>query len=253
MRKPPASAVQDRNAGAGSPCAQCQVRPFNICKVLLDGDSAARTAPVNHPDWQVHKRIAAHKVIEAAGEQLDRVDVICSGWAFRQAQLPTGRRQVLSILAPGDVITPTRPFDDIVRYSVQALTDVQCCGFSRPLVKERLAGDQRLLTAWTELIIAERKQNFEMLIDLGSLSAEERVANFLVKLVARLAQRPSVVQELLVIPIPQWLIAAALGLTTEHVSRIIGTLRQRSVVESGRGYLRIIDPKELRRIVGMRL
>jgi len=228
------------------------MRPFNICKVLLDGGDAAQLAPESRLDWQAHKKIAAHKIIKAVGEQLDRVGVICAGWAFRLAQLPNGRRQVLSILVPGDVITPTRPFDDTVSYSVQALTDVRYCGYSRSLLNARLREDERLLIAWTELITAERKQNLEMLIDLGSLSAEERVADFLVQLVARLARRPSLAQEALVVPLPQWLIAATLGLSTEHVSRIVSTLRQRNVVESGRGFLRIVDLRELRHVVGTR-
>ncbi len=204
----------------------------------------------SRPVWQAHKKIEAQKVIKAVGEQLDRVHVVCAGWAFRFVHLPNGRRQVLSILAPGDVITPTRPFDGTVSYAVQALTDVRYCGYSRPHLRERLAQDEELFAAWTALMSAERKQNFSMLVELGALSAEERIADFLVQIAARLVERPSLVEDPFVIPFPQWLIAAALGLTTEHVSRVVGAFRQRNIVESGRGFLRILDLDELRRIVG---
>ena len=116
-------------------------------------------------------------------------------------------------------------------FSVQALTDVCYCGYWGALLKERLASDTPLRTAWTELIVTERKQNFDLLIDLGCLSAEERIAHFLVQLMARLEQRPSLVKDPLIIPLPQWLIAAALGLTPEYVSRVISTFRQKSMVE----------------------
>jgi CRP-like cAMP-binding protein len=252
LGKQPKSSAQVRDGGASSPCAQCRIRPFNICKVLLDGKGASPRQPSSHPDWQAHNKIAPHKIIKTVGERLDRVHVVCAGWAFRYVQLANGRRQVLSILAPGDVITPSRPFDDVVSYSVQAVTEVRYCGYSRPLLKDRLVRDPHLFAAWAELMIAERKQNFSMLIELGSLSAEERLADFLIQLVARLSQRPSLVEDPILIPLPQWLIAAALGLTTEHVSRVIGAFRQRNMVESGRGFLRIVDLHELRRIVGMR-
>jgi len=246
--------VQVRNDRESFPCAECQIRPFNICKALLDGEVAAQMPREGRVDWQAHKKIAAHKIIKAVGEQLDRVYVVCAGWAFRFAQLPNGRRQILSIFAPGDVVTPTRPFDeDVVGFSVQALTDVRYCGYSRALLKDRLAAETPLLSAWTDLIVTERKQNFDLLIDLGSLSAEERVADFLLRVVARLEQRPSLVQDPLVIPLPQWLVAAALGLTPEHVSRIVGGFRQQRMVESGRGFLRVVDLRQLRRIVWLRV
>jgi len=246
------SSARARSGNGTSPCAECEVRPFNICKVLLGREGAAQLSRDGRADWQAHKKIAANKIIKAVGEQLDRVYVVCAGWAFRFAQVPNGRRQILSILVPGDVITPTRPFEDVVSFSVQALTDVRYCGYSRALLKERLATETPLVAAWTDLIVAERKQNFDLLIDLGSLSAEERVADFVVQLVTRLEQRPALVEDPLIIPLPQWLIAAALGLTPEYVSRVISTFRQERVIESRRGLLRVIDPHSLRRIVGLR-
>jgi len=112
------------------------VRSKNICSVLL----GPHPQPV-HPDWQEHKRVRAHKNIKSTGERIDRLSVICDGWAFRFAQLPDGRSQILAILLPGDVITPTRLLDDNVLFSVQALTDLRYCGYSSALLKEKLIAD----------------------------------------------------------------------------------------------------------------
>ena len=132
--------------------------------------------------WQDHNKIRAHKNIKSAGERCDRVYVVCDGWAFRFVLLPDGRKQILSILIPGDVITPTRVFNEDVRFSVQALTDMQYCGFASSILRAKLIADLTVLDAWTKLLIAERHHNFGLLIDLGSRTADERIAHLILGL-----------------------------------------------------------------------
>jgi CRP-like cAMP-binding protein len=105
---------------------------------LTNQDEASADDSVS---WQSHKKIPAHKNVKSVGDRAERVLVICEGWAFRFAQLTDGRKQILSILIPGDVITPMRLFDDAIRFSVQALTDMRYCGYSRATL--RAAADRR--------------------------------------------------------------------------------------------------------------
>lgn len=239
--------------GTSSPCADCRVRPLNICSVLLSASSGEEMPLCKESDWQDHQKLRAHRNIKSAGERSGLVFVICDGWAFRFVQLPDSRKQILSILIPGDVITPTRLFDEQVRFSVQALTDMSYCGFASSILRARLTADLALLDAWAKLLVAERYHNFGLLIDLGSRTADERIAHLILDLKLRLERRGMTVENAFVLPLSQRLIAAATGLTPEHVSRVMGSFRRGGLIENGKGFLRIVDLPGLQRIGGLNL
>lgn len=221
-----------------SPCANCAIRSANICSVLLGPDSHPE---LEHSDWQQHGKVRARRNIKSTGERIDRVYILCDGWAFRFAQLRDGRNQVLSVLLPGDVITPTRLFDDNVRFSVQALTDVRICGYSTALLKERLLAHRVLWDAWANLIVAERQHNLDLLVDLGSRSAEERIAHLILEIKIRLERKGITVGNSFIFPLPQRLFAAATGLSGEHVSRVMTKFREAGLIETSRGHVRVVD------------
>jgi CRP/FNR family transcriptional regulator, anaerobic regulatory protein len=237
------------NSGAQiSPCIQCPVRSSNICVALLRTGPCQEVAGDTRVEWQTHGTIRAHKNIKSVGEQSDRVYVICEGWAFRFVQLPDGRKQILSILIPGDLITPTRLFDDTVRFSVQAITDARYCSYSRSMLRARLTVDFALLDAWAEVLLAERRWNIGLVSDLGARSADERIAHLILGLRTRLERRGMTVGSSINFPLSQRLIAEATGLTPEHVSRVLGRFRSEGLIETAKGILRILDIAGLQRI-----
>jgi CRP/FNR family transcriptional regulator, anaerobic regulatory protein len=240
-----------RGDRAASLCADCPIRRFNICGVLLGKPLPEDNSSRPKPAWQVQKKVPARRNIKNAGEQADRVSVICEAWAFRFVQLPDGRRQILSILIPGDVVTTTRLFDDNVRFSVQALTDVRFCGYARSTLRTQLLADAALLDAWASLFVVERHEHFGLLIDLGSRSADERIAHLILDLTNRLQQRGIMVDNSFIFPLPQKLIAAITGLTTEHVNRVFRSLRKMDLIETGKGFLKVIDLTGLKPIGGL--
>jgi CRP-like cAMP-binding protein len=110
-----------------------------------------------------------------------------------------------------------------------------------------------LLDAWAKLLVAERYHNFGLLIDLGSRTADERIAHLILDLKLRLERRGMTVENAFVLPLSQRLIAAATGLTPEHVSRVMGSFRRGGLIENGKGFLRIVDLPGLQRIGGLNL
>jgi CRP/FNR family transcriptional regulator, anaerobic regulatory protein len=230
------------------PCTQCAIRSSNICSVLLRTGSGGHTPAATEVEWQIHKKIRAHTNLKSVGEQTDRVYVICEGWAFRFAQLPDGRKQILSILIPGDLITPTRLFDDTVRFSVQAMTEMRYCGYSRSTLRTRLTIEHSLLDAWAQIVLAEHRWNIGLVVDLGSRSAGERIAHLILALKVRLEKRGMTVGNSFSFPLTQRLIAEATGLTQEHVNRVIGRFRREGLTEHTEGFLQILDLAGLQRL-----
>jgi CRP-like cAMP-binding protein len=97
---------------------------------------------------------AARRTIRHPKEWSEFVLVICSGWAVSSIALPDGRRQVLSILLPGDIVCATSLFEPISGYAVDAITDVSYRRFKRTDLKALLSRNyglfERLAKIWAD-------------------------------------------------------------------------------------------------------
>jgi CRP-like cAMP-binding protein len=182
------------------------------------------------------------------GESSDDMIVICEGWAFRFRQLADGRRQILSILLPGDFITAAAPFQETFDFSVQALTDVRYCRIRREDIRTRLAERTELFADLAEFLIAERKDADEQLLDLGKRMADERIAGLIWRLMQRFTLRGEVKDQSFPFPLRQKHIADITGLTPVHVSRVIGGFRKRGLFAIAGGTVTVLDLAELRRL-----
>jgi CRP/FNR family transcriptional regulator len=227
-----------------SPCADCDARKSNLCGAFMvhRGDA----------DWgDVRLTYGASRArhnIYRRGESSDDVIVICEGWAFRFRQLADGRRQILSILLPGDFVSALAPFQDSFDFSVQALTDVRYCRIRRDDVRARLAQKNALFADLAEFMVAERKEADEQLLDLGKRMAEERIAGLIWRLMERFTLRGEVKEQSFPFPLRQKHIADITGLTPVHVSRVIGAFRRRGLLTISGGTVTILNLPELRKL-----
>jgi CRP-like cAMP-binding protein len=87
-----------------------------------------------------------------------------------------------------------------------------------------------------------------MIAALGLCSAEERIAYLFLHLMRRIAARNVIRGDRYPFPLRQTHIAEAVGLTPVHVSRIIGTFRDRGIADLSDGVLEVLDMCELRRL-----
>ena len=138
--------------------------------------AGAGQAPVHAPVHGVHKAIAARHNICRAGEPNEGVTVVCSGWAVRFIQLPDGKRQILSVIMPGDLISPMSLFERQFSFSVQAVTAVRTCVFPFAEVRARMRDNPALFDLWLRLTAAEHRETDRRLVDLGQRTAQERIA-----------------------------------------------------------------------------
>ena len=219
---------------------------FRLSTPGIEGDCHRRRMRGLHLDVD-HRRIDIYR----RGDPSNDVIVICSGWAFRYNQLSDGRRQILSVLLPGDVIATSALFQAPLDFSVQALTDVRYSRVSRDKVRERFPGPE-FLGLISRLLIAERRDADDQLVDLGQRLAEERIAGLVLRLRARFLARNEVEDESFPFPLRQQHIADITGLTSVHVSRVIGHLRKSGLIHIANGRVTLGDLAELQRIGDMR-
>src|SRR5882672_10004312 len=119
-------------------CVACPLFRFSRCGGE-DGQSASNIhLDMSRLSYTTHTA-AARRAIRHPKEWSDYVMVICSGRAVSSITLPDGRRQVLSILLPGDVVCASSLFEPISGYAADAITDVTYRRFNRSEFKALLS------------------------------------------------------------------------------------------------------------------
>jgi len=207
---------------------------------------AAESQP---PYLQPHDHTAlARRTIWRAGETIDCVPVICQGWAATAMALSDGRRQILSFLLPGDVVSSISIFETASRCSVEAITDVRYRSFPRADIKDALNRRPDLLAILSRLWADEAARANQLAIDLGRRGAAERVASLIVHLAQRLLKRGMMQGQTMDFPLRQHHIADAAGLTVVHVGNVLAEFRRTGLVEINGRALTITDPTALHRL-----
>lgn len=231
----------------GTPCVVCSLSHL---LVLDDLGAAPRREPwlEQLPLRRGQKSVRPRQTIYRAGEALDGVPVICEGWAARVSRLLDGRRQILSFVLPGDLVSTNAVFQDRMSFFVEAITPVVYSSYDRVDLNQRLSAQPSLIKALVGACLAEKEAADQLVTNLGQRRAEERIARLFLHLKERLELRGLVHELSFALPLRQQHIADATGLTSVHVNRVLGTLRNNGVIELTDGTLRIADLQTLREI-----
>jgi len=209
--------------------------------------SASEKRPADER-WQHFVKANAGKQMVAQGHHTDDVFVLCAGWAFRYIQLPDGSRQILKFILPGEIFSPALIFENIPAWSVKALTTVQATAFKRNEIRARCCCDDDLSSTVAKSFIEDKYHADRLLAMVAHTSAEQRIAYLLLHLMHRIAARSVIREGRYFFPLRQQHIADAVGLTTVHVSRVLGGFRDRRILSLADGVLQIINRGELDRI-----
>lgn len=242
------------------PCPFCAAEPSSVCRVLREGLNASdgsRIAPIAFRTYQV----AARRLIWREREPVPHVPVICQGWAAAVLTLSDGRRQILSFLLPGDLVSAALVYDPLCPYSIEAITDVRYNGFDRAAFKAALADSPTLIGLLSTIHGDETVQADQLAVDLGQRDAAERIARLIFNLSERLLQRglvrsgtpssESTRAATMDFPLRQHHIADATGLTVVHAGKVLNELRRSGLIEIGDRALVVTDPDGLRRVADM--
>lgn len=222
-------------ADASLGCAACPFRHVGFCGAVIGANSEARRRR------QAEGTVRARQHIYRLGETPGRIVVLRRGWAIRSAIAADGRRQVLSILLPGDIAGGELIMRQQVRTPVQSLTPVEYCTFDVGNLRDAAKRDPDLVWAFVEICFAGREASEARLVDLGRRNAEQRLARLIIDLHQRLTSKGLAQGDTIPFPLRQQTIADALGLTQVHVSRVMRSLRQARILQTGNGLLTILD------------
>jgi CRP-like cAMP-binding protein len=174
--------------------------------------------------------VARNRELISAGRKYDGLLILIDGIAIRSRVLHDGRRQILNIAIPGDVIGFPVCFFENALYSVSAVTDT----LVSPVSFVRLIGlfeeHPRVAATIFWSFSCEAAMYAEHLIDVGRRSSVERVGHFLLEMLMRFQAVGLADACSYRLPLTQELMADALGLSLQHVNRTLRQLREDGLV-----------------------
>ncbi|HUB12150.1 MAG TPA: Crp/Fnr family transcriptional regulator [Acetobacteraceae bacterium] len=171
------------------------------------------------------RKLARHRDIIIAGRRYDQLFILCSGVVSRYKVLPDGKRQILNLGLPGDLIgLPSSLFDAAVN-SVSAVTEVTFSPVPFTKLFALFSRFPRVATALFWSSASEAAMFGEHLVNLGRRSAYQRLAHLILELLVRLRAAGLGDDRSYTLPLTQELMADVLGLSGPHINRMIRSLR----------------------------
>ncbi|NKJ42857.1 MULTISPECIES: Crp/Fnr family transcriptional regulator [unclassified Novosphingobium] len=248
------------SAGSGGQSGADQ-RPSNQpCRTCPLRDRPGLVAPdATQREW-IERQRAGERAI-ARGEEVlrqgapgDRMFTVLDGVLMRYRLLEDGRRQVVNVMFPGDLVGLQAAFDGEISHGVTALTDVRLCVFPRDRFMDLVTAHPRFAYDVIWLCAREEDALEQHLVALGQRPARERVAYLALWLVERGLQTGLVPEvdgaAMLPVTITQGQVADMLGLSLVHTNRTMQALRKAGQVDWSGAGIRVPDLASVRALVG---
>jgi CRP-like cAMP-binding protein len=168
------------------------------------------------------------------------------GFAYRSFSMPDGRRSIVDILIPGDIIGLDHAVLGRCNHEIIAANRVGYRLLSAATVRELMANPQIALRA--QAIAAETRWRADRhMTAVTRFDARGRIAALLLGLYERLRRRELILRPTFNLPLTQEQLADHLGMTMVHVSRTLRRMREERLVLVDRQVVIILDLEELRR------
>lgn len=172
-----------------------------------------------------------------------------AGWAAQDRVMSDGRRFILRLHLPGEMIDICFPLQKVAAYSATALTDVTLLIYpAKDLI--RLVQDNTNV-GLAFLAIAARQRNVlrHRIMSLAGLNAYERLAHLCLELLLRLESLGLADDDHFELPISQPTLGEILGVHGVHVNRMFRRLAEDGLIVHDNRFVHIKDRKAVARMV----
>ncbi|WP_188576826.1 Crp/Fnr family transcriptional regulator (plasmid) [Tistrella bauzanensis] len=219
----------------------CLIEKMGYYLDLSDPDIAHLASLQKHEqNWR------QRDIVRESGAPADLLYVVKSGWCYSYTIMVDGRRQVLQIHHPGDVIgIPDVAYERAVT-GLQAATDICLCPFPKNRLDEIFRDSPRLTALLMTLGMMDHVVLLDRIRTIGRMNADERVAHFLLEIVSRLRITSPDITDTFDLPLSQELIGDALGLTNVYVSRTMSLMERAGLIQRMDRAIRICDERALK-------
>lgn len=191
------------------------------------------------------RNFASATEIYQVGDRSTELFVVKHGWAFSYTDLPDGRRQIVKIHHPGDIIG----FPDValkhITTTLRTVEEVCLCPFPKSSLDVILRESPKLSALLLSIALREQVVLIDLLRAMGRMSARERVSYMLLDLIARLRITNHTMTDTIRLPLNQSQIADYLGLTNVYISKTFIEMEQAGLIHRQDHHLQILKEAEL--------
>lgn len=169
--------------------------------------------------------------------------LITSGWACRPRVMADGRRQMLGVLLPGDLLGDRGEARPLKLNPAMALTPVRTVGVAKlfDAVAATPLSYPNLAAALNKMDRIEEARLLDLIVRLGCQTAIQRIAGLLIEFYQRSSLIGFTHEGTFPMPLTQEKLGDMLGLSLVHVNRVISQLRRDKLVDIRSGIVAIHD------------
>ena len=198
------------------------------------------------------RRIKIGQTLYREGDRFQFIYAVRSGTFKSSLMLADGREQISGFYMAGELLGLDGVASGEHASSATALEDTEVCAIPYSHLTELAAGNPGMQHMLGRLMSREIVREHSLMVLLGSMNAEERLAAFLLNLSQRLNARGYSATEFH-LRMSRGEIGSYLGMTLETVSRTFSTFQQQRLLEVDKRHIRVIDLDGLTRAFEIRL
>ena len=224
-------------------CSSCNLRELCL-PIGLDKEELSK----------VDELVATRRIVKRGaslfhtGEKFTSLYAIRSGFFKPSVTTEDGRDQVTGFQMAGEIIGLDGIVNDVHTCDAIALEDAEACVMPFDRIEEISREVTALQSHVHKVMSREIVREHSVMLLLGSMRAEERLAAFILNLVQRLHSRGFSSSEL-ILRMTREEIGSYLGLKLETVSRTFSKFVEDGMVEVKQRHIRILNQEALQRLV----
>lgn len=225
-------------------CSACNLRELCL-PVGLSGPDLERLDSL----VAQRRQLARGEDLFRAGDRFTSVYAVRTGFFKTGLTLEDGREQVTGFQMTGELLGLDGISTDAHTVTATALEDSQVCIIPFDQLEELSRDFTELQRQFHKIMSREIVRDHGVMLLLGSMKAEERLAAFLVNLTQRLHSRGYSSSEV-VLRMTREEIGSYLGLKLETVSRTFSRFQDEGLLDVKQRQIRILDQARLKDLVG---
>lgn len=223
-------------------CATCHIRELCVPGGIPSKD-------MERLDQLVARRRKVRKgcALFSAGDHFQSLYAVRTGFFKTCIQLPSGEDQITGFQMPGELLGLDGVAQERHHVEARALVESELCVLPYSELERIARAFRPLQQQLHRLMSREIVRENSVLMLLGGMRAEQRVAAFLVNLSERFRRLGFSADEFM-LRMTRGEIGSYLGLKLETVSRTFSKLQERGIIETQNKLIRITDQQRLRKI-----
>ena len=224
-------------------CASCNLRELCLPLGLAPGEVERLDGVI-----MTRRSVPRGTALFRAGDAFTSIYAVRTGFFKTRVVAEDGRDQVTGFQMAGELLGLEGIGTDIHQCDAVALEDSQVCVIPFDDLESLSREFPELQRQINRFMSREIVRDHGVMLLLGSMRAEERVAAFLLNLTQRLQARGFSASSL-VLRMTREEIGSYLGLKLETVSRTFSRLHDEGILEVKQRQLRVLDGEALRKVL----